>query len=369
MLDLTSFGAIGDGLTNDSAALTAAIAACGAGDTILIKTGDTYLIDPGAVVPGGVKFEGSGAFKFSHQTGAHGFTCTQGDNAFVGMSFIGAGKATVYDGFAFVSIRADGVNVENVKMVDGQGTGIRVADSKNVFLRNAQIDVGSNAITLNDDLAGTNWLVVENVRATCGVIGFGAESDDADLIVSNVLIRGCRFTRTAPIAGDSYGVGLTKSSTHGAGAFKKYRNAVIEDVYVEGFTTAYPIRGADGVTLRGLVSRNCQRAITLAAGNAVDNIDITGCDLQASEHGIVSSGPTTRMTAIGNRITLNQYYGIYADGVSDAVVSNNIIRFHVAASSVGIRLTNSTGIALGNRVNNAATPYNMTGGIYFTANA
>lgn len=310
-----------------------------------------------------MKFAGSGAFKPAHQINVNTFTCSSGDNAFYDTRFIGTGKHTAYDGFAFISINcARGVKVEGVRMLDGRGTGIRIADSKNVVLRDIEMEVGSNAITLNDDAEGTDWLTVEGVRAKVGCIGFGAESDDDSFVVSNLFVRNCRFTRVDPIAGDNYGAGLTKSASLGAGLFKKYRNVVFENIFADGFTAAFPVRAVSAGSFRNLVVRNCERGINLAAGNPCEDIDIAGCDIMADDQGVVFAGPSDRVSVRGCRVTLTDGLGINMHGLSRVNVVDNDILFAGSGTATGIRATSSNGQVSNNLVRRASTPFNLSSG-------
>jgi len=216
-IDSRAYGTVGDGVTDDTAAIVAAIAALTTGGTVLLSDG-TYLISSTITIPSGVTVKGTGA----HYSGALGTRIT---SAVVGAACfqIGDGTTLVHSaGVKNMRITASGTGIdgtgidmeyvrwckiENVRISDfSTGTGIRIDGQ----------DTGQS------DLPSAQNTVLNLYIGNC-LVGLHLASDNANTTVScdEAIFENIRI-QPAGLAG-STGIKIEKALNN------TFRNIIISD--------------------------------------------------------------------------------------------------------------------------------------------
>lgn len=252
-VNVKSFGAMGDGVTNDSSAIQAAIAAAGAG-TVYFPKG-TYIVNAGALVPTS------------------------------GSAWIGGG-----------------IGVATIKLRDGQnGILINLAASSEVQLSNLTLDgnrTGAVSTSLVK-LSGSSRIRLENLRLSnathhcilysgsnfdifvrsCQMDGMGASGFMADLTeatsIERFAVEGCYVSTSA--GSSSTGVGILVS--HGA----------------DGSIAANIVDGVSGQFLNCISLRACQK-VTVVGNQA----------RRARDDGLTLYRGSKRVAIMGNEFTESQ---------------------------------------------------------------
>jgi hypothetical protein len=125
-VSVKDFGAVGDGVTDDTAAIQAAITAASVGDTINFDSKDTYLINAQTTVNKRLHLRFNGAkIKEGSNLGVPLFLCTSfADGSIDGLTVEGAETPGTYAGasaLTYVAVQvnsSDRVRVSNVKVFD-----------------------------------------------------------------------------------------------------------------------------------------------------------------------------------------------------------------------------------------------------------
>lgn len=244
-VNLRQFGAKGDGTTNDTTAVAAAIATT---KPVFIPTG-TYILTSNLVLNSNQQLYGEGTGSVL-KAGADGLRDLVGINGKTNVTVSnfkidGGGQTTnVFTGFKYCF-------------------GVTVYNSSNITIENLTIDKcgiarsGSNATIMDDNLWGGYGIIV-GAR-------YGA--------VKNVLVRNCRVTNIAG-GGNICGDGIYVEGFNANPAITT-ENIVVENCYVENvgrhcFTAA----GEGGASAFNVIFKNCTGR----------NSALSGIDFEEAEH-------------------------------------------------------------------------------------
>jgi len=236
-VNLKQFGAKGDGTTNDTAAVAAAIATT---KPVFIPTG-TYILTSNLVLNSNQQLYGEGTGSIL-KAGADGLRDLVGINGKTNVTVSnfkidGGGQTTnVFTGFKYCF-------------------GVTVYNSSNITIENLTIDKcgiarsGSNATIQDDNLWGGMGIIV------------GARSG----VVKNVIIRNCRITNIAS-GGNIVGDGIYIEGYNTDLAIVP-ENIVIENCYVENVgRNCYSFAGEAASFCYNTTMRNCTGKNSALAG-------------------------------------------------------------------------------------------------------
>lgn len=328
LVNVKTYGAVGDGVTNDTAAIAAAVAALASGQTLYFPPG-VYLTDQVNVSTAKLHFYGSGAtikqrvntnYLLIYVT-ADDFTLERltldgGGSAFQN-SFVGMLKGQEVDRLTILDCAFQNTGDTGVQLSGGSD---RLRVDRCVF--NA---CEFNGLYTNTDGLGTSY---RTQISNCHFYGFTANSSSGLRIagtptypVVDASVVNCTFTDTADAIqgidffGGGIGVRVTGCTFNGGVwgvSFGSATDSVLSNNTVRGVTT-YALEFAEASTYGG-----CVRCVI--SGNTIDGED-----------------------ALAN--------GVLVGRGEDNIVSNNIITGGTAAgSSKGIHCTSQSCVITGNRV-------------------
>lgn len=251
-VSLEKFGAVGDGVTNDSAAMTAAIAWLGAnGGAIVLRANKTYLIGAGGpyILPAGT-------------------------------GIIGAGDS---------SVLATATNATLIQ-IGGQGTLCDRFKISATGSGGAQIGISVGPFGVSGGYPKTiiSYISVEG----CGYTGIFVAPHTTDVYQHGVLIHGCR------VSGGNYGIWL-----HG-----EYNRVSASDVWLN--TTGIYIPGGNNIVVGSTISNNTTGMHIVGGGNdghgSVGNCDINHNVTNLRADNIVANGmPFTNCNFYGVTTSIN----------------------------------------------------------------
>lgn len=303
-----AYGAIGDGTTDDTAAIQAALNA-GAGQIVAIPSG-TFLFTQLTLTSGVTLCGAGGVLKLKNGT------CSNAGTAYYPIENLAAAP--------------------NVSVID------LIVDA----------NAANNTLSL---VADTFTLAGENQRIEgCTLLN----TADSGVMFSHVTNSTCRNNRIAGATGSDCGIYINDGDGTTA-----YEN-VVEGNRISGFNTG------SGIALKRISSRyivaqntiyNCGNGITLEHGstssdystnvtivnNRMRNIANTGIDLRQCDFAVCS----------GNRIEDHLMKGIIAQGAVDCVISGNVINYASGGSA-----SYGTGIHITDR-DRASTRLSVTGNV------
>ena len=304
VFDPKAYGAVGDGVTNDTAAFADAIAhAAMVRGTVHIPAG--IYVATIAVTKGGITLEGEGkditTIKAPHTKAASTadriVAVANSDRTIIkdltidGDKMAGSGEKPI--GYALLLYQSSDCQVENVKVANAQQIGIGISASKRTTISNTAV-IGSdwqNITTLNNKTGGCEGTV----------------------------ISGCRSTNP--------GYDCIQITAVGA--------VTVENCYLAGspFGGVYVATGARNVTLRNNNINKCY----------------TGIDMSWGAAGAANPGPdkSEGNTIAGNRISACENIGIgtASNGtvISDNTVSDIGRRARTTYTLLGQRITTASG--------------------------
>ena len=270
LVSVKDFGAVGDGVTNDTTAITAAITAAN-GKTLYFPSG-TYLTDPQVfTVASGIKLKGDGIGKSIVKANATVATTAVFSTTSNGLELEGltidVNRALNSGATSFVGIKAGDIAVAAAAMTGFRMTNCRVTGSAN---HNVQLYHAKGAVVTGNEIDDFTGF---------GIILFRA---GLECVIANNHID-------STIAG-SYGIVLDDRSTDSTTSEPCLRNVVV------GNTINLHDTGANGITLEGC-------SYNTVIGNTVIDAAERGIYLVDSGATAVPNTQSSNNIVMGNTIT------------------------------------------------------------------
>jgi len=209
-----TYGALGDGATDDTASIQAAIDACetGGGGIVYFPSGN-YVISTGLTVPAEVNLLGSGPNSSVIQTNsaAAGFAAiTFGEDCIRNwqtMSGLSVTPILATDVGSFMVALGTGVSVTKVKLIDCylggplmNGYGVATSATSALYMDACVIEGGGNNCYALALLGPVNWVIDCLFVAPADLSGLTL-LEGFLMIGGGVYMRGCRFDNSACAAG------------------------------------------------------------------------------------------------------------------------------------------------------------------------
>jgi parallel beta-helix repeat protein len=281
IFDAKVYGAMGDGLTDDSAALASAVAAATKVHGIIRIPAGTYIATI-TVTRGGVNIQGAGRDATIIKAPKITASPAPGSVLVIANSSYTTIKDLTIDGnkperagdrptaYSLLVYQSNDCTIENVRVINSTAIGIGISASKRTKVLNSEVDGSAwqNITTLNNRAGGCEGTVISGCRAT------NPGYDDIQITaVGPVTVENCDLT------------GGT-------------------------FAGIYVATGARNVTLKNNTITNCYAGIDVSWGTA----------------GGGSSGPDASEgnVIIGNHVTACQNVGI-STASNGTLISNNTI--------------------------------------------
>lgn len=278
IVSVRDFGAVGDGATNDTAAIQAAISAS-AGRTILFPAG-TYLTNGISILNlTGVHLVGENKYNTIIKSNAgvndHVVAYTNAINCSLENLTIDQNSTGKTGGHGIRLGGVDGLTLRNfiVKSTSGYGIGAQAGANKNVIIDDFEIyDCGSDAIDIKDFALGNENITLSNGiirnygQRSSGQVGFDIRGP---AVVSNIQI-------VAQNANNN-GFRLRVQSAQGRAGFGTFTNIFIDGVNVG--SAAFVVEGVSNTnyTISNVVAQNCGLlGIVNGTAGLIKNVSITG---------------------------------------------------------------------------------------------
>ncbi len=266
-LDVKNYGALGDGNTNDTVAVAAAIRAAEAGGTVLFPKG-TYMVDPMTITTAAVTLRGLGAgvsiIKNRGTTGQHLLWVKANNVTICDLTIDGQRSAqSANTGTTVIAGDATGYSNFTIRNCEVKGHGFNCIATWNI-----------NGARIHDNYVWDNW-------DGCIDILEGSR---------NVSVVGNRIVSTG-----RYGVTCDTIDIETGG--------YVRNVTVQGNTI---VMDAGSEVLWGIVLLTCERVTV--TGNTID------CSTGTPFGGIRLVNGTTRVTIVGNSVIGSS--GCTDDGIS-----------------------------------------------------
>jgi len=331
--NVASFGAKGDGITDDSEAVRAAMTAAAGGGTVLLPTG-TYLVsrdgtEPCALsVPPGVTIEGPGVVKLADDsdTFVSVFEVETSGVTFRGLTIDGnAANQSVEVNEQRHGILASGatwLRVEDCTIQSCAGDGIQLNGAEDVTISRCRIDGNDrNAVTLYATGSGNATSRVRIVDNELSAEAQAIDSEpDSDATLRDIAVVANRLESTSgdyaiAIAGSdsstpSQSWTVVGNRMRGSVFVYATDDVVISDNIIEGSADKDAVLAmyrSEGVTLANNV-------ITAQSGNIGVRVARVGSEVP------------TRWRIAGNTITVAGGCGVEVDSVGSAsVVDNHVL--------------------------------------------
>lgn len=313
-----NFGAVGDGVTNDTAAFAAAIAAAPAGGAIYVDAG-TYLLTT-LTIAKALTIYGDGAATVLRQSGTSGHLLDADGYALTVRNLTIQGNRTVVTTTDYAIRAGDNSSVTDVTFTGASGStyaprGV-IIGSRSLITRCQFLRMAGTIVVLHDvsQVSVTDCTFVRDINLGATGIDLRAVADD----VANITIAGCRFTGSGML----YEAASTFSATAIAilgctwtavGIYTPNMNIgtgagstawAMSDCQVDGYT--YLLAGGRGI-MTGNRFQNAQQrglelsaaAILLATGNEIRDASQAGAGTYA---GIDAQGAGAKLILIGNHV-------------------------------------------------------------------
>lgn len=394
--NVRNYGAVGDGVTDDTAALHAARDAAGTGGDVVIPPG-TYLVDnPIASVTGQTWTFSGGAVMKMKSTASSVLRITGADVTIIGGVF-DCSAATAHDwSQQGIRILANGVTVRDVTVTDSPKIGIYGTDCSRLTVRNCTITNAYNSgiMVQNGDGAGdvTDILIADNlVIGTEDVAdGITVRGNTAALPVRRVTITGNNVQLPLNPSGvenatSTYSVvrgidwvmdgnisvgghfamthpGPTKRATISNNVIRAFGFIGMEiPGDIDGCTVSGNIiDAADGVDASSGIQTSAGNVNDLAiTGNTFSGFQVGQCNAIALSSGSVLNGVTISGNTIKSQVASGEFNGVWCSGAATSMaITGNVIDAGSTAGSFGIQLLgpSTTGVVVtGNQFSNIAS--------------
>lgn len=287
IVSVRDFGARGDGITDDTAEIQAALAA--AASARLLFPAGSYKYNGSAIsVTNSIVIEGDGP-ELSEitltDTQTRNFLTFSGVDGVILRNIKIRGEytsGTSYSGYTTLAFRnSSNILLDNVVIEDVYSTGLYLADVTNVHVRDCDIGALANAIGHNDDATGSSGIYVSNTKLRDFVVGgFQAESDDSSFVVQGVFLTDLEIIGRGK-AISSYGFSFTKDQVTNASDFEKYKDIHVSNVRVSDVFQTSVVRGAQGFFCNNIRATGVVRGFELGQGNAVKDVYLTDIDISS----------------------------------------------------------------------------------------
>jgi parallel beta-helix repeat protein len=372
IVNVMSYGAKGDGVTNDTASINATFDSLAGGGVVVIP-GGTYMID---VVTdsrdrpstGGIRVP-SNVTLFIHPD-ATLKAITNDSEKYAVLRLLDATNVLIYGGGTIEGERSthtgvggewgngiminggSDITIESINIKDcwgdgiffGSGTGSLGDPSINVKIKNVVIDnVRRNGISvIYGERLTIDGCEIRNTNGTAPECAIDIEPEflSVGYTVRGITINNCNFI---------------DNNADGVLAFSEVYNLTISDCLAKGNNRGFVLFGTKGGKL---VGNSCKE-------NTLSGIHLEGCTVVSvtanetvlnGENGISVIGSSEKNTITANVSSSNTGSGIYVGGSSKNIISSNITRSNVQQ---GIHLFQS----LNNVVNSNLVSENTQNGI------
>jgi polygalacturonase len=379
-IDVRTFGAKGDGVTDDTAAIQAARDAAGA-KTVSFPAG-TYLVTDIRNTVAGQKWllDAGATIKLADGSDTHTLWLTGEGSSIEGGAIDGNKANQTANGHGIV-ITGSRCTVRGVRVENTRRYGIYALDADRITIAECDvIDSGETGITVEASAGSDRYKSrvfdnhIDRSSLGSGVVGGGIKinGNEAGINTERVIIRGNQVDMpSSPVSGaanciELWGGGgraaisdnITNGGSMGVSVDSGHHTAVAGNTFVGPSSYGMEVARCSYVTLtgnvvdgqglatRGVLISNTSPGRISVAGNIIDN-------LAASSRGIFATNTPSYLSIVGNTIELDATgYGIELSGATHAAISGNNIHGGGVAQKA-IALTNCAGVAVsGNACHN-----------------
>jgi hypothetical protein len=372
--NVKDYGATGNGTTDDTAAIQAALNAAPAGSIILFPAG-TYSVASSLAVHTNTKVVGQWNPTIN-MTGAWTGTtgCFTVDSGATNVAFEGftincqkASKAGTTNSRGIWIPNATTVRVNNVTVIDPGNGGIDVAAGSDIGVTNCRITGGGNGTTAARShgigFSGNTAPLLTNCWATHNVLigpmdtGIGLYTGVANCTVANNVLNNCGINGgghsidcpgawTSTITGNVIQMGsdAANSSTVGINLINQFAAQGINDITVTGNT----IIGPGGPSAQGINISGDTTGVVITQRLLIANNICTGMSAGGIQCGQANGAFFREITIQGNVCEGNTLDGISISGAGGVggtqglIVANNVCSVN---SRYGINFGNSTSLS------------------------
>lgn len=358
----STYGAIGDGVNDDTAEITAALAT---GAHVYLPKG-TYLVDNVTLATAGQRLFGDGPgltiLKNPGGAGDQVVTLT-GAGARLSDVTVDGNKASVSSGAAgAVDIAAANAGIERCSVLSAYSYGIRLRDADGMFARDCRVlDSNSHGIFGVSSASAVDMQDMEISRCHVDRSGIAAGSVGATHgITVHGNTTGPKRIRRVRVADNT--IVMTASPTGGTVScgievWGYCPGSSVVGNTVVGSDFAISIDFSDYTTVSGNTVRNPDAyGIEIATSNACSVVGNTIDGAGNCSHGIIWTGLTDYGTVTGNSIHDVTDSGVFIGGGDRALVCGNLIK---KATTAGIYFqAGNHGVAVGNFIDLETTGSN-----------
>jgi len=324
--NVLDFGATGDGVTNDTAAIQAAVNS--GADEVYFPEG-VYVV-ASVNITSKIRLFGSGVLKKTSVTGTSMLNIDSSNIEIDGLTFNGASVSTLIP---------TANTADNAIYVSGTSTPLQYT---NIKIQNCTIN-GVAGFGIRIDYASNVWILNNNI-SYCGYAGVTL------LSVIHGIVDGNRISNINSSAGATnwYGISITRDSTQTTANSSRPTNCVITNNVVSNVAqwTGIDIHAAFKCVVDGNQVYFCKNGMYAQYDSSTDTYKQPSENIVFSNNivegnaaavdsglGIASLGlagmPNLNITIIGNQVIngggyASTYGALYVDETKNCIVSNNI---------------------------------------------
>lgn len=316
-VDVTEYGALGDGVTDDTDAIQAALAAAPTGGTVYLPpTADGYLLNSDALTltTAGVTLRGAGGSSSKLVLGA-AFTgstmvnITAADCGVIDLRFEGDSATTTSnpaaDAIRVVGVRRARINRCSFFNINGWAV---------------QLQSTSASATSNPDGSTIDQVYVSECAGAVRFFGDAAQSSRMNCTITD-------------LQATSMGVASGASANLDSIMIEDSRDVLLENViswmsagtgsalHVKGDCVTILVAGFDG---RGSTTNPCT-LIESDAGGSPANVQFTGAAFQQGTTGLRVTGTASDIRVTGARVVSNRTHGISIENTASPVYLGQVV--------------------------------------------